>query len=313
MFCYNYYMKWLISFVKKKSKIVVICGPTATGKTSLSIALALKYNAEIISADSRQVYTGLDIGSAKVTSAEMKGIPHHMIDIASPLDIFSVQQYVSIATKKINQILSKGKNVIICGGTGMYIDSLISGTQFPQVPPNYELRKKLEKRTNQELFELLKKSDNRRSKTIDPHNSIRLIRALEVIDAIGVVPKIKKKLKYKTLFIGLDLPKETLNKRIETRVIDRFENQNMLQEAINLHTTGLSYERMKSLGLEYRYMSQYLQGHIDYEKMISELTVKTIQFAKRQRTWFKRNKQINWFNGIDDMNKIASKVSKFLN
>lgn len=306
-------MKWLISFVKKKSKIVVICGPTATGKTSLSIALALKYNAEIISADSRQVYTGLDIGSAKVTSAEMKGIPHHMIDIASPLDIFSVQQYVSIATKKINQILSKGKNVIICGGTGMYIDSLISGTQFPQVPPNYELRKKLEKRTNQELFELLKKNDSRRSKTIDPHNSIRLIRALEVIDAIGVVPKIKKKLKYKTLFIGLDLPKETLNKRIKTRVIDRFENQNMLQEAINLHTAGLSYERMKSLGLEYRYMSRYLQGHIDYEKMISELTVKTIQFAKRQRTWFKRNKQINWFNGIDDMNKIASKVSKFLN
>lgn len=306
-------MNWLISLFKHTPKIIIICGPTATGKTALSIDLAKKFNAEIISADSRQIYKGLDVGTAKITNKEMKGVPHHMIDIESPINIFSVQQYVSLGTKKINNILSRGNNVIICGGSGMYIDSLINGTQFPTVPPNHELRKKFEQKSPPELYSLLQKKDPRRAKTIDPHNPVRLIRALEVIEALGVVPKIKKKPKYNTLYIGLDIPKKDLNERIKKRIIDRLENENMLQETIDLYSKGLSYERMENLGLEYRYMARHLQGVISYNKMVSELLNKTIQFAKRQRTWFKRNEQIHWFNGLDDNRNIIELVSHFLN
>ena len=193
-------MNWFVSLFKNKSKIIVICGPTATGKTNLSIHLAKKYNAEIISADSRQIYRGLDIGSAKITPKEMNGVPHHLIDIANPKDSFSVQQYTELGTLTINNILSRNKKVIICGGTGMYIDSLISGTQFPKVPPNQKLRKELESKSTIELYSLLQLKDPRRAKTIDPDNSVRLIRALEVIDVLGIVPKTTKTSKYQTLY-----------------------------------------------------------------------------------------------------------------
>ena len=305
-------MNWILNRLKKKPKIIVICGPTATGKTSLSIDIAQQYNGEVISADSRQIYIGLDIGSAKVTFEEMDGIPHHMIDIADPKEIFSVQQFVSMASESINRILSHEKTIIICGGTGMYIDSLIHGTQFPAVAPNPELRAKLEQKSTRELYSLLQKKDSRRAKTIDSENPVRLVRALEVIDALGAVPKTKKTSRYNALYIGLDIPKEELNERIKQRIIDRFENQGMLQEAIDLHKNGLSYERMESLGLEYRYMARHLQNTISYDEMVSELTTKTIQFAKRQRTWFKRNKKIHWFNPMNNTEKINNLVAKFL-
>lgn len=302
----------MFPFLKRKPKIIVICGPTATGKTSLSIDIAKKYNGEVISADSRQVYTGLDIGSAKVTTEEMDGIPHHMIDVADPKDIFSIAQYITQADIHIKDILQRKKTVIVCGGTGMYIDALISGTHFPKVPPNYPLRARLEKQSETALFQQLQKLDSARAQTIDPYNKVRLVRALEVIDSLGVVPKIKHSQKYTPLFIGLDIEKETHKEIIHTRIRERFENQNMLQEAIDLHTNGISYERMESLGLEYRYMARYLQGQISYDEMISELSIKTIQFAKRQRTWFKRNKDIKWFNPTKSTEDIYNAVDKFL-
>lgn len=305
-------MKWIKNIFKKKAKIIVICGPTATGKTSLSIDIAKKYNGEVISADSRQVYIGLDIGSAKVTKEEMEGITHHMIDVADPQEVFSIQQYVQMATSIIDDIHRRKKNIIICGGSGMYIDSLIHGTQFPKVPPNNLLRARLEQKSTSELYSLLLEKDPRRAQTIDPDNPVRLVRALEVIDAIGAVPKIKKESKYNVLLIGLDIPKEELNKRIQQRVLDRFEYKDMLQEAIDLYANGLNYERMEKLGLEYRYMARHLQRKISYDEMVSELTIKTIQFAKRQRTWFKRNKDIYWFNPIKTDNNIDLIVSKFL-
>ncbi|MCI5051001.1 MAG: tRNA (adenosine(37)-N6)-dimethylallyltransferase MiaA [Candidatus Pacebacteria bacterium] len=301
----------LISYFTLKKKVIVICGPTATGKTSLSIMLAKKFNAEVISADSRQIYKGLDIGTAKVTEEEKEGVPHHMLDIAGPQDIYSVQEYVQEATKIIRQLHKENKIPIICGGSGMYIDSLVCGTQFPKVPPNYALRKELEKKSTDELYSLLKQQDPRRAKTIDPDNPVRLVRALEVINAIGVVPKIKKQSEYKTLYIGLDLPKEQLNERIKKRIVERFENEGMLQEAIDLHTNGLNYERMEQLGLEYRYMARYLEKKISYDEMIEQLTTKTIQFAKRQRTWFKRNKNIQWFDPQKDSSQIVKLTKKF--
>ena len=305
-------MNLITSLFKIKSKVIVICGPTATGKTNLSLRLAKRYHAEIVSADSRQIYRGLDIGSAKVTMEEMDGVPHHMIDIADPESVFSVQQYAKLGTQVISDIISRSNTVIICGGSGMYIDSLISGTEFPNVSPNPKLRLELERKSTLELYSLLQSKDPRRAKTIDPDNPVRLVRALEVINALGVVPKVKRKSKYQTLYIGLDLPKEVLNKHIKKRIIERFENQGMLDEAISLYTNGLSYKRMNSLGLEYRCMARHLQEKISYDEMVLELTTKTIQFAKRQRTWFKRNKKIHWFHSTIDVKEIDSLASKFL-
>lgn len=304
--------RYLTSLFTSKPKVIVILGPTATGKTSLSIEIAKKHQGEIISADSRQVYTGLDIGSAKVTPEEMQNIPHHLLDITSPKNIFTVQEFVELGTTFINQILEKGHVPIICGGTGMYIDSLVYQQSFPKVPPNNSLRQELEKYSAVELFERLQKINPKRTKTIDPHNKVRLIRAIEVTQALGKTPKRTQKNRYKLLFIGLDLEKTQHREIIHKRIIDRFEKQNMLQEAIDLHANGLTYERMESLGLEYRYMSRYLKKEIDYPTMITELTNKTVQFAKRQRTWFKRNKKISWFHPITERKKIDTLVRLFL-
>lgn len=307
-------MQWLKKILfKKKPKILVICGPTATGKTSLSISIAKKFRGEIISADSRQVYRGLDIGSAKITKEEMQNIPHHMIDIASPHDVFTVQEFTHHATKIIKEIISRGNTPIICGGTGQYIDALVFNQSFPKVPPNRNLRAILETRSTQDLYKELMLKDPHRAKNIDQHNKVRLVRALEIVDALGVVPRQKTSSPYQTLFIGLDVDKESHAEIIRERIIDRFDNQSMLQEAKDLYNTGVSYERMESLGLEYRYMAQHLQNKISYPKMIEELTVKTIQFAKRQRTWFKRNKNIIWYNlAVDQEKDIYNSIKKFL-
>jgi len=302
----------IFSFKNKKPKIIIVCGPTASGKTGLSIDLAKHYDGEIISADSRQVYIGLDIGSAKVTQKEMHGIPHHMIDVTTTDHKYSAAEYIRMAKIHIGEIVARGKTPIICGGTGQYIDALVFNKTYPNVPANPELRKELEKKTITELFEQLAKKDPRRALTVDRNNKVRLVRALEIIDTLGIVPVQKTNSPYSPLFIGLDLPKEQLNKGIKKRALDRFENQGMLQEAIDLHTKGLSYERMESLGLEYRYMARHLEDKINYDEMVRELTTKTIQYAKRQRTWFKRNKKIHWFNGINDTQEIKKLVSKFL-
>ena len=166
----------LLSLFKKKPKIIVICGPTATGKTSLAIDLAQQFDGEIISADSRQVYQGLDIGSAKVTKEEMRNIPHHMIDVADPRNRYSVAEYKEEAQKIIDEIISNKKLPIICGGTGMYIDALVFNHSFPEVPENKPLRAKLETKSTEELFTLLLSRDSRRAKSIDKHNKVRLIK-----------------------------------------------------------------------------------------------------------------------------------------
>ena len=305
-------MKWLQKLISRKPRIIVILGPTATGKTSLSIDVAQKYAGEIISADSRQVYKGLDIGSAKITHNEMKGIPHHMIDVAHPRDKYSVQEFVSEGVKKIDDILRRNKTVIVCGGTGQYIDALVYNYSFPEVPANEDLRKKLEKKDITLLYKELQKKDPRRASSIDRKNKVRLIRALEVVEVLGKVPQQKKSTPYKLLFIGLDVEKDQHRKIIHKRIIERLEDQDMLQEARDLHAEGLSFDRMDSLGLEYRFMARHLAGNITYNEMVSQLTTATVQFAKRQRTWFKRNTKIHWFNPLTEKELIEIKIKKFL-
>jgi tRNA dimethylallyltransferase len=305
-------MNLFLNLFTTKPKIIVICGPTAAGKTSLSIDIAEKYNGEIISADSRQVYRGLDIGSAKVTKNEMRGIPHYLIDVADPKNIFNVQEFTQQAKLMTQEILARGNTPIISGGTCQYIDALVFNQSYPEVPPNEELRGELELLSKEELYKQIKQKDPKRAQTIDKHNKVRLVRALEIINSIGTVPRQKKSSPYNALFIGLDLPKNSHSKLIKQRIVERFEKQDMLQEAVDLHTAGLSFKRMESLGLEYRYMARHLQGSISRDEMIIELTTKTIQFAKRQRTWFKRNKKIRWFNPITDTVGIHKLVNKFL-
>lgn len=293
------------------NKVIVICGPTATGKSALAVEIAQHYNGEIISADSRQVYRGLDIGSAKITQDEMQGIPHHLIDVADPQETFTVTQFKTLADKKIIEIISRGKVPIICGGTGMYISAVIDNQDFPEVPPNESLRSQLEQYTTPELSTLLKKIDPIRSNTIDHNNPVRLVRAIEIATAIGSVPtQIKTVSPYQPLLIGLRLPKDELDAKIAQRITNRIPG--LFMEIRTLHEKGISSEKLRRFGLEYRYGDEYVTGKILLNDFIETLTTKTIQFAKRQMTWFKRDPRIHWLNPVSDKQKILNLVQDFL-
>lgn len=270
-----------------KPKILVVCGPTASGKSDKAVELALEHNGEIISADSRQVYKGLDIGSGKITVEEMKGVTHHLLDVADPKEIFSVEDFVQLGEQALTEILTKGKLPIICGGTGFYIDALIYGTQFPAVPVNNELRLELERCSLEELQSKLRELDPERYSVLDIYNPVRLIRAIEIATSIGKVPPVIQEKKYDIEFIYLDFPKEILIERITDRLYKRLDG-GMLTEAERLNEEGVSFDRMKQLGLEYRYMAMYLLKEISYEEMCSFIILKSTQYAKRQRVWFKK-------------------------
>lgn len=290
-----------------KPKVIVVAGPTASGKSDIAVELAKQFDGEVISADSRQVYTGLDIGSGKITEEEMQSVPHHLLDVASPQDVFTVADFKQLGKAAIEEILSQNKVPIIAGGTGFYIDTLVYDMDIPEVPENTELRAELNAKTTKELFAQLETQDPERAETIDPENKVRLIRALEIVNVLGKVPPTEKHSPYDILWIGLDWPKDVLDERIYKRLIDRIKN-GMIEEVQNLHKDGLPYERMETLGLEYRYVARFLQNEISKEELISELTTKIRQYAKRQRTWFKRNEEIQWFvptNVIDIENKTV--------
>jgi len=272
----------------QKKKIIVILGQTATGKSDLAIKIARKVNGEIISADSRQVYKRLDIGTGKITQKEMHGVPHHLLDVVNPRKKFTVAEYKKLADEKIVEIISRGKVPIICGGTGFYIDAITRGIIFPEVPPNNKLRKVLEKKTALELFKILQKLDKIRAKDIkeknEQNNKIRLIRAIEIAKTIGKTPKITEETPpYKFIKIGLYLPTPILKKKVEKRVRKMFQ-AGLLKEIKKLKKMGISEKRLKEFGFEYDNPTE--------EKVISE----TIKYAKRQMTWFKRDSEIKWFD-----------------
>ena len=266
-------------------------GQTATGKSNLTVKIAKKIHGEIISADSRQVYKGLDIGTGKISEKEMKGVPHHLIDVENPKKKFTVTLYKKLAEEKIEEIIARGNIPIICGGTGFYIDAITKGVMFPEVPPNLKLRKNLEKKSDVQLFEMLKKLDKERAKNIDAKNKVRLIRAIEIVRALGKVPKIiEVKPKYNFIKIGLYLPPEKLKKKIEKRVKGMFD-RGLLNEIKKLKKSGVSDKKLKEFGFEYFKPTE--------EKVINE----TIKYAKRQMTWFKRDKEIKWFDASQKNNK----------
>ncbi len=266
-----------------KPKVIVIVGTTAVGKSNLAVKIAKKFKGEIISADSRQVYKELDIGTGKITKKEMLDIPHYLIDVANPKKKFTVTEYQKQAVKKIEEIISRGHTPIIVGGTGFYIDAITKGTIFPEVKPNLTLRKTLAKHSTEELFKMLKKLDKNRAENIDAKNPVRLIRAIEIAKALGKVPRTTEALPpYKFIKIGLKLDEKILKNKIEKRVKGMFKD-GLLNEIKKLKKIGVSEKRLKEFGFEYNSPTP--------EKVI----LGTLQYAKRQNTWFKRDLDIKWF------------------
>lgn len=279
---------------KTLPRVIAVVGPTAIGKTSLGIALAKKCDGEVVSADSRQVYRGLDIGTGKVTPDEMDGVPHHLINVANPDTQFTAHDFVRMGRIAIDDIVRRGKVPIIVGGTGMYIDALVGNIRLAQVEPNAELRKQLESLSLTDLQEKLRSINPARFDSIDIKNPRRLVRAIEIAMTEPSETEPAEPL-YDVQWIGLSLPREELKKRIINRLHQRLA-EGMLEEAMSLHAEGLSYERMEELGLEYRYMARHLQGKISFDEMIQALELEIYKYSKRQMTWFKKNKKIEWFD-----------------
>ena len=287
-----------------KPKLYVIVGPTASGKSDYAVELAQKINGEIISADSRQVYKGLNIGTGKITEKEMRGIKHYMLDIVDPKKVYNASDYKNDAKICIEKIFKKKKVPIICGGTGFYISTLLGEIQLANIPINPKLRLRSRKLSKDDLFRELLKIDPKRAETIDRHNPVRLIRAIEIakadkkllnINPINSTEKSDQELKdiYKISKIGLDFEDNVLKKRIHDRLIKRIEI-GMIEEAKNLHKNRLSFRRMRELGLEYKYLADLLQKKISQEEFITKLETEIWQYAKRQRTWFRKDNNIRW-------------------
>jgi tRNA dimethylallyltransferase len=277
----------------------------------LAITVAKQFNGEVVSADSRQVYRGLDIGTGKVTLEEMDGITHHLLDIADPKTNYNAAEFELDATAAILDITSRGKLPIVTGGTFFYLDMLRGKHQVAAVPPNEEFRRSLQDCSLKELNQQLEELDPDRARVIDKNNRPRLIRALEIISELGHVPQVKPTdSAYDWLVIGIDESKLRLHKNIHERLLARLD-EGMVKEAEDLHQAGLSYERMHALGLEYRYLAMYLQQEIKYEEMFELIETKSRQYAKRQMTWLKRDEEIEWFK-LKDKNSIITRVDNFL-
>lgn len=316
-----------------KPKIVVIVGPTCSGKSELAVKLAKKFNGEIISVDSRQVYRDLNIGTGKVPgrwhklnypSGERslakwivlgnkifmyKDTPHHLIDEVKPQKIFTVAQYQKRAKKIIRSVTQRGKMPILAGGTGFWIDAVVYGINFPKVPPNIKLRKRLSRKSAQKLLQILRKLDRKRAKIIEQKNPRRLIRAIEIAKKLGKVPTIKRKNPYTALWIGIQLTAQDLKKKIHKRIISQI-NEGMIDEAKILHKNGLSWRRFYELGLEYKFLADYLTKKRDQKEMTEQLEKAINDYARRQIVWFKKNSEIHWVNSLRDAEDL---VQKFLN
>jgi len=334
--------------------IIVVVGPTASGKSDLAVFLAKKFNGEVISADSRQVYKGMDIGTGKVPLSNapltQRGaggvkpagyygdIAHYLINVASPGRRFTAGQYKKLGQAAIKNIQNKNKIPIICGGTGFYIRMLVDDLQVPAVKPDLKLRAKLEKKTTEELFAELKKLDPRRAAAIDRHNPRRLVRALEIIMTTGrpvpplpsVIPGLTRnpdpgsrippslkatdgQSKYgmtnnNVLFLGVQIPRPKLAQRIKARLEKRLR-QGMLSEVKKLRKQGVSWKRLDSFGLEYRWLARFLQNKISYEEMTERLQKDIEHYAKRQMTWFGKDKRIRW---ITSERQAANTTKRFL-
>ena len=302
-----------------KPKVIVIAGPTASGKTSLSVEVAKVLNGEIISADSMQIYQEMDIGTAKVTKEEMQGIQHYLIDIIPPSDRFSVSDFQKKAQEAIAQILEKGKVPIIVGGTGLYIEALIYGIEYPDIKINQEYREMLNQiaKTTQGLQELYEKAiqiDAKAMEKISAQDQKRIIRVLEIYHQTGKTKtelereSRRKEVPYEYHLFGLQLDRELLYQRINQRV-DKMIKQGLVEEVKRILKR---YEQFPTAmqGLGYKEVVWYLKGEISYEEMIEKIKQESRRYAKRQMTWFRKYKEMIWLNALDENQRNIEKIKE---
>jgi tRNA dimethylallyltransferase len=282
-------------------RLVVILGTNASGKSDLGIRLAKQFGGEVVSADSRQVYRGLDLGSGKITPAQAGTVKHHLIDVADLSEYYSLAQYQRAAYSAIDSIGSAGKLPFLVGGTGLYISAIVEGYQLVDVPPNDQLRAELESLPLAQLVERLEKSAPDAASRIDKSNPRRLIRAIEIATAGHAHSAAQKNSpRYHCLQLGLTWPREDLVERIEKRLQERLAN-GMIDEVAGLRSHGVSDLRLDKLGLEYRYVARYLRGDLrTLDELRTQLGIAIRQFAKEQLTWFKRDGRIIWLDPFKD-------------
>ena len=302
-------------------RIVVIVGPTASGKSAFAVRLAKKMDGEVISADSRQVYKGLNLASGKITKKEMSGVPHHCLDLVSPKTVFTAERYAKCARRAIKDILGRGKTPIVVGGTGFYIDIALGRMGTVKVAPDWKLRRKLENRSAKVLLKMLKKLAPARAKTVEPENKRRLIRAIEVAKSAKTPHKSKKINtpvsakdghssrglspegsdsgvnwgKENVVWLGIKTNPKDLRKKINARLASRLR-AGMIGEIKKLRLEGVGWKRLDDLGLEPRWISKYLRVHISKDEMVLKLKTAIWRYSHRQMTWFKRNKEIHWIS-----------------
>lgn len=294
-------------------KLVIILGPTASGKSALGVRLAKKFNGEIISADSRQVYKGLNLSSGKITKKEMGGVKHYCLDLISPKTRYTVVQFKKKAQKALKTIEERGKIPLLVGGTAFYIKALTDDTLIPEVPANWKLRRMLEKKSADALFLMLKKLDSRRARTIEQTNKRRLIRAIEIVKATGKpvpsrVMSNELRVKKNVLLIGIKIDSKTLKKKIGERLDARLR-LGMTQEIKKLHAQGVSWKRLEELGLEPRWIACFLQGDVTKKEMREGLLRDILRFVKHQYTWWKKDERIHWIRSRHEAEEL---IQKFL-
>jgi tRNA dimethylallyltransferase len=304
-----------------KKKLLVLIGPTAVGKTNLSIELAKKYNGEIISGDSMQIYKGMDIGTAKIKPEEMDGIPHHLLDIKDPNESFSVAEFQQLVREKIDEVHNRGKLPMLVGGTGLYIQSVIYDYQFSEAVSDDEFRKNLEKlaeeQGNDVIHNMLKSVDPESAERIHANNLRRVIRALEIFHLTGKKMsegqiEQERELLYEVALIGLTMDREKLYDRINLRV-DLMMKEGLLEEVKSLHDKGLR-EAQSIQAIGYKEIYEYLDGKVTYEQAIENLKQNSRRYAKRQLTWFRNKMQVEWFDVslAENRSKKINEISIFI-
>ena len=293
-----------------KPKLVVIEGTNASGKSGLGVALAAHYGGEVVSADSRQVFRGLDLGSGKITPEEMQGVRHHLIDIAEPNEFFSMHDFQRLAYEAVDDVRARGRTPFLVGGTGLYVASVTDGYVMSDTEPDLEYRAYLETMDTPKLYEMLR--ELRPEMEIDEKNRNRVMRQLEKIHD-GDDHSAPNAPRYDCLKLGVTWPRPVLRARIDER-LDRRLEQGMIEEVQGLLDRGASVEFLKKLGLEYRFITQYLIGEIpDRNEMVELLRTAIKQFAKRQTTWFRRDKDIQWLDMAGDpFADACEKIDRFL-
>lgn len=284
------------------SKIISVIGPTASGKTALSVALAKHYDGEIVSVDSMQLYKNMDVGTAKVTKSEMQGVPHHMIDVLMPWENCSVQRFVTMARQCVDDVVARNRYCILAGGTGLYVDHLIQDTQFADMPADADLREELNGLSGEVLLERLRDLDPKASQRLHVNDKKRIVRALEIVLLTG------KSILYweeqshvnssplPAIMIGLNfIDRNYLYERINKRV-DLMMDNGLLEEVLSLKSLPGFSNSTAAAGIGYKEILQYLGGKVTLEEAVEAIKQNSRRYAKRQITWFKRNEAIHWID-----------------